>query len=213
MLIAFDLDDTLFSEIDYVRSSYRAIAREYGADLLPLMMRAPTPAAAFDAIPVPIADALSIYRNHIPDIRLSREVEQALDFLKGEGHTLAIITDGRSVTQRHKIEALGLERFVDADHILISEEIGAEKLSGVPFRMLERLHPDEKCRIYVGDNPAKDFAAANKSGWHTVCLLDSGNNIHKQHFDAVDEKFLPIDPIRNFAELIDLVKQTAIKNC
>jgi putative hydrolase of the HAD superfamily len=36
--------------------------------------------------------------------------------------------------------------------------------------------------IYIADNPKKDFITPNKLGWTSICLLDKGQNIHKQFF-------------------------------
>ncbi|MDE6557313.1 MAG: hypothetical protein K2K55_10190, partial [Duncaniella sp.] len=66
MLIAFDLDDTLVSEMNYVRSAYHAIARRYGEQFLEKMMQASCPADAFEIVNAPIDKILEIYRTHIP---------------------------------------------------------------------------------------------------------------------------------------------------
>ena len=54
--------------------------------------------------------------------------------------------------------------------------------------------------IYVGDNTAKDFLYPNQHGWKTVCLLDDGQNIHKQSFDLAPE-YRPQAIIHNLLEL------------
>ena len=202
MVIAFDLDDTLFKEIDFVRSAYREIARIHGAHLLPGMLNAASPREAFDSTGRPIEELLEIYRYHKPTIRLPWQSLYTLASLKNTGHELAIITDGRSLTQRNKIEALGLGRFVAPEMILISGEIGAEKLSGEPFRILMERRPEERF-VYVGDNPAKDFEAANKLGWETIALNNNGENIHPQNFESVP---LPMRPHLRVDSLTEMLK-------
>lgn len=210
MLIAFDLDDTLFPEMEYVRSAYRAIARRYGRELLPAMMSACTPAEAFDSTGLPIDELLGIYREHIPDIRLPWDSLYLLASLRNAGHTFAVVTDGRSVTQRHKFEALGLGRFVDADRaLMISEEVGESKTGGKAFRLLEERYGSETPKIYVGDNPAKDFRTPGMMGWTTVCLLDKGENIHLQDFEGADAYDLPDIKIHSLYELTSLIRQSA----
>ena len=138
-VICFDLDDTLFKEMDYLKSAYHEIAiyatniaRGRGVDSVSeekaynVMLEAYRQEGnAFTALneslglEVPITDYLSIYRNHIPNIHLSEEVEMMLCQLNAEGYVLGLITDGRSVQQRHKIKALGLERFFAAEDIII----------------------------------------------------------------------------------------------
>lgn len=197
MLIAFDLDDTLVPEMDFVRSAYREIARRHGWHMLPAMMTARTPAEAFDSTGLPIGEALEIYRTHTPDIRLPWQSLYTLESLRLQGHTLALVTDGRSVTQRHKIEALGLSRWIRPDDIYISEEWGSGKADGSALADLMRRHPGETQCVYVGDNPEKDIEAPRRLGWKTVILLDKGDNIHPQRFDG----FSPDAVVHSLTEL------------
>ncbi len=185
MVIAFDLDDTLVPEMDYVESAYRAIARSYGdRRIAELMMDAPSPREAFDATGLPVEDLLDIYRTHIPDIRLPWESLYTLTMLKNSGHRLALVTDGRASTQRNKIAALGLDRFIAGDMIFISGEVGEEKTGGTAFRRIMQLCPGEQY-IYVGDNPVKDVADPLSLGWEPVVLLSRGRNIHPQDIGAL----------------------------
>lgn len=104
---------------------------------------------------------------------------------------IGLITDGRSVQQRNKIEVLGLKRWIDEEDIVISEEFGSEKpaLENYAYFMKRYL----KCHdfTYVGDNLKKDFIAPNSLGWMTVCLKDDGRNIHKQNTKEIDEDMEP----------------------
>ena len=52
---------------------------------------------------------------------------------------------------------------------------------------------------YIGDNVVKDFIAPNQLGWTTICLLDNGQNIHKQI--PVEDEMKPQYEIENFDEL------------
>ncbi|MCM1356392.1 MAG: HAD family hydrolase [Staphylococcus sp.] len=207
MVVAFDLDDTLFPEMEYVRSAYREIARHYGLSLLAPMMAASTPREAFDATGLPVDEVLDVYRTHRPDIRLPWLSLYVLASLKNKGVAMALVTDGRSVTQRHKIEALGLERFIDKDQIYISEEVGSEKMGGEAFmRIMDRYGEGERY-MYVGDNPAKDFVAGNRLGWETVCLLAGagGENIFSQECAKFSQEYQPEKIITNICELLGIV--------
>ena len=204
MIVAFDLDDTLYHEMDYVRSAYKAIAHIYGTHLLPLMMKAPSPAKAFDLIGVEIDKLLKIYRTHEPDISLSVAAIYTLVTLLKKGHALALITDGRTVTQEHKIKALGLDRLINADMIYISEKFGEEKISGGAMKDIMRKYPNERY-VYVGDNPAKDFVSGNEMGWETICLKATSDNVLQQNFCDFEDVFLPKHFICNLFELIDCV--------
>lgn len=193
MLVAFDLDDTLYKEADFACSAYREIAAlaeaDFGLDpdgafaaMAGALSRKENPFDALEAFAgraLPVAEWVRRYRIHRPTIALSDGVGALLDRLKVQGCRLAVVTDGRSLTQRNKIEALGLSRWIDGDNILISEETGADKTLPDNFVALERRYPGEQW-VYVGDNPAKDFYHPNRRGWTTVCLADSGRNIHPQ---------------------------------
>lgn len=202
-MVVFDLDDTLFKEIGYVTSAYRAIAdaignsgemrpsevfdileeaenTQKGFDILAARLWQRNPATRFD-----VAAMLDIYRTHVPDLRLSPGAKEALDSLKSRGTAIGLITDGRSGTQRAKIEALHLADYIAPDNIIISGEIGADKTTPTPFRLIMERNRAETTFTYVGDNPAKDFRWPNALGWHTVQLDDpTGANIHSQAIDV-----------------------------
>ena len=198
-LVAFDLDDTLYKEIDFLKSAYREIAlraahddRRMADKAFGMMLQAYKDGDnAFLRLnellgtETPISEYLAMYRAHRPDIHLTPEIRETLEELKAAGIVIALITDGRSVQQRNKIAALGLNRWIADEDIVISEEIGSEKPSEANYRRLMELHPDAGRFVYVGDNPAKDFIAPNRLGWSTVCLLDTGENIHPQRLADV----------------------------
>lgn len=223
-VICFDLDDTLFKEMDYLKSAYHEIAiyatniaKGRGVDFVPeekaynVMLEAYrqegnafTALNEFLGLEVPITDYLSIYRNHIPNIHLSEEVEMMLCQLNADGYVLGLITDGRSVQQRHKIKALGLERFFAAEDIIISEEFGSGKPSEANYRYFMERYPKVAQLVYVGDNLRKDFITPKRLGWKTFCLLDDGRNIHRQDFSCPEE-FQPNIKIAALNELLSVL--------
>lgn len=212
--VIFDLDDTLSAERDYVASALRTIAARVGercgcdpSRLLSLLESEFDSGRAFDKAEaltggaVTAAEMLAIYRTAIPDISLSPTTETLLADLRREGYTLGIITDGRTVTQTNKFTALGLDRYIDPSMLSISESVGADKLSDLPWERMERLTTGCTRRIYCGDNPAKDFVRANSRGWTTVALRDSGRNIHPQRFEAVPLPYRPAIVIDSLDQL------------
>ena len=223
-VICFDLDDTLCKEIDCLKSAFREIA-EYSAEhchgcSVPVAVLAHKAydvmiAAyqegqnAFDVLnsflglDLPIADYLYIYRNHKPKIALCEDVVWTLDALKAEGVRIGLITDGRSVQQRNKIEALGLGRWIEYADIVVSEEFGSEKPALANYEYFMKRYPECHDFTYVGDNPRKDFIAPNSLGWMTICLKDDGRNIHRQEFSTVKEEAMAKRRIETLLELID----------
>ena len=199
-VVVFDLDDTLYPEMEFVRSGFRAVARYIGElctiDVLGTLNE------LFDAgqqhvfdrlilghrLPLLKSQLIEIYREHQPELSLAREASQLLSSLRAAGHSIGLMTDGRSTTQRNKIRALGLEALVDA--ILISEEFGSAKPAQRNYKCFERRFPRRRY-AYVGNDPAKDFVTANRLGWKSICVLDPGDHIHPQLFDRVSVEAHP----------------------
>ena len=167
-VVIFDLDDTLYSEKDYVRSGYVAAAPDRADELWQAFLRGEP---AFDVImPDSKVEALDIYRNHIPDIQLYDGVRGMLERIKSSGRKLAMITDGRPEGQRAKIQALGIEPLFD--EIIITDELGGAEFRKPNTAAYELLHerlaaPYEKM-VYIADNPNKDFIAPEELGMKTV---------------------------------------------
>lgn len=216
-VVCFDLDDTLYKEIDFLKSAFREIA-EYALsisanlnmsadDLYEGMLDAYfSQKDAFDYLVASVGTdlgkptLLNRYRNHVPQIALSEGAFELLTELKNRGYEVGIITDGRSVQQRNKIKALGLDKIFSEGNIIISEEFGTEKPNIDNYRYFMKQFPNVTDFIYIGDNVNKDFVAANILGWTTICLRDNGMNIHKQIFDN-DHSYLPKYIIDKFSEI------------
>lgn len=211
LCVVFDLDDTLYKEIDYLKSAFMFIARNLSTEqcnaevIFNLMYTAYRDGRnAFSAIKTklktdtPIDTFLLWYRTHVPDIVLPLDSKKLLDYLYDNNIPMGILTDGRSMTQRNKIKSLGLYRYVPHGNIIISEEFGSEKPCEANYSFFESLFPNTEKFIYIGDNPKKDFLAPNRLGWDTIGLVDDGRNIHKQ--EPIEEGLEPKIWIQNFSD-------------
>lgn len=202
--IVFDLDDTLYPESAYVRSGLAAVAalverltgRMVAIDMLPsrdpldaIIAQAGLPATALDSL-------LWAYRLHSPVIEPRPGVRSLLAACRRRGEAICILTDGRAVTQRLKLAALR----IDADGVFISEELGAAKPSPIGYAAIEAAFPAADY-VYVGDNPAKDFIAANRRNWRTIGMRPDDPIIHAFDLDGIDADALPQTWVRSFAEL------------
>ena len=213
--LIFDLDDTLYKEITYLKSAFVEISQYLSNeikvdsnliydDMLHLYSQK---CEVFSKI-IHKYDAtqsseklLSIYRNHKPKIKLPTAQKYVLDKLKSIDIPLGLLTDGRSAQQRNKIRALGLERYFKK--IVISEEFGSEKPSKENYKVFQEFFGEGKY-VYIGDNTTKDFVTPNNLKWDSICLLDDGFNIHKQDFTLL-ENYLPKYKISNFNDLLNLI--------
>lgn len=188
--VIFDLDDTLYSEKEYVRSGYHAIANalpqvEQLEEKLWTAFEQKKP--AIDAVLIDEGiyteelkqQCLSIYRSHRPAIHFYEGAKELLCQLRYDGYKLGVITDGRSEGQRAKVKALGLDELVD--YIIITDELGGveyrkpNKTAFVKMRELLDVPFEEMC--YIGDNVKKDFAAPDALGMKTF-LINSFNGIY-----------------------------------
>lgn len=195
-VVVFDLDDTLYPEEAYVRSGIVAacaLAREiYGvdhsADLLTLRDAGQRDwlTALYSLLPtgVDTRDTLLwAYRLHRPEIALANDVRETVSALMAGARAVAILTDGRSATQRLKLRALGLDHLP----VYISAEYGgAFKPDPARFRAVMADFPADRY-VYVADNPAKDFAAPNALGWSTIGVRADENGVHPQGVGATPD--------------------------
>lgn len=176
--VVFDMDDTLYSEKDYVRSGYAQIAKylnqSEAAEKLWRYFEQKQPAIDMYLTETGRPDlkneCLKIYRNQMPEIQLYDGVSQMLARLKAQGKKLGIITDGRVEGQENKIAALGLKKLVD--DIIITDALGGvefRKPNEAAFRLMqEKWQLPFKKMIYIGDNPKKDFIAPEKLGMESL---------------------------------------------
>lgn len=186
--VIFDLDDTLYSEKEYVKSGFKAVSDYLGGgceERLWKYFEARKP--AIDELLREIGrepekdTVVKIYRSHKPIIHLYPGVTDLIEDLKSEGIRVGIITDGRPDGQRNKIEALGL----NVDDIIITDELGGiqfRKPCDIAFRiMMMRWKLNPANILYVGDNSAKDFQAPQQLGMRSLWFknldgLYSGEN-------------------------------------
>jgi putative hydrolase of the HAD superfamily len=203
-IFVFDLDDTLYSERDFEKSGIEFVYDNLNIKHISLETilnnRNNWIELIIDGANNQITKqiVLDIYRNHFPSIQLYKDSKNFLEKLLSQGNDMSLITDGRSITQRNKLRALGIDSFFK--NIIISEEINSEKPSEYNFRMIMN-NKNAENYIYIADNPNKDFITPNKLGWTSICILDRGQNVHNQNFNLSTD-FLPQYSINSFEEII-----------
>lgn len=185
--VIFDLDDTLYSEREYVKSGFAAVA-----EILPEINNAGERLYSLFELGKNAIDELLIseglysaqlkercleaYRSHAPKIHLYGGVHELLLALRQEGYMLGIITDGRPDGQRAKIRALGLEPLLD--EIIVTDELGGAEYRKPCDKAFRLMHEKISARLgmeiafaetcYVGDNTSKDFIAPDSLGMRSV---------------------------------------------
>ena len=176
--VVFDLDDTLYSEKNYVRSGYRKIAQNYPdienaeEKLWNSFLKGEKAIdKVFDEARLDEKEkknALNIYREHMPVIELYTGVSEMLIRIKNKGKKIGIITDGRPDGQKNKIKALKL----DVDQVIITDELGGIQYRKPNKKAFELMQNRWKIAfnkmVYIGDNVTKDFIAPKELGMKVI---------------------------------------------
>lgn len=187
MIVVFDLDDTLYEEMSFVRSGFQAVA-DYLEQAFSI---SPTESLTFmlDSLKggrgrifddlllhfdlyskQKVKKCLSIYRSHKPKIHLYLEAEECL---KKFAHLpLYIVTDGNKLVQQNKLGALGIKDKVKFSFVTHCYGIKNAKPSPYCFlKIAEKEEISPKDIVYIADNPHKDFVGIKPLGFKTIRLF------------------------------------------
>lgn len=199
--VLFDLDDTLYDQaIPFARAVHAVVGPIEGATDAALYAasrahsgeifaaygegRDPTQAmyarrmiatlADFDC-PVTEDVALQIQRRYMArtgnPIELSAPMRGLLDDLAARNVRLGVVTNGNGERQRAKARQLGLDRWMPARAIVVSEDVGLAKPDPAIFALgAQRLDvPAEAC-VFVGDSIDADVRGAQAAGMAAVWI-------------------------------------------
>ena len=223
--IIFDMDDTLYDEINYCSSGFRAVAgflaekhdanadeafealwsefcsgnhdRTFNAALELLNIRHETE---------DIVGLVRLYREHKPDISLPDESREILDMLSSE-YPLGLLTDGFLPAQELKVAALGIEKYFQC--IVYTEKLGRQFWKPNPrgFEIiLEKLKTKPQTTVYIADNAKKDFIGPNSLKMHTI-QLKRPNKVHLLPPD--DETAAPDETTDSMGKIPEILKKLA----
>lgn len=218
-LLAFDLDDTLYNEKDFVFGAFKEVSEylsnKYNLNLediysdminiLEIHGRGKIFNIVCDNYNIneDIKALVQVYRNAKPKLKLYEDSVEILNKLK-YNYKLGLITDGLAYVQWNKIKLLEVENYFD--NIIVTDDLGREywKPHTMPFiNMAEKfkLLPNE-C-VYIGDNPNKDFYGAKKLGYKTIRLIrEAGDHIHVR----LDSEYEADYEISSLNEIIPIIE-------
>ena len=193
-VVVFDLDDTLYEEMSFVRGGFRAVAAwlerevpgaraekcyEWMLDELARNGRG----RVFDAVLERlgrrasrrmVAACVQVYRRQEPKLRLYPDAERALRSLDAAGVPVYIVTDGHPGVQSAKLRALGLAGRTSIRRCYLTRRYGLRHEKPSPYcflRISERESVPPGRVVYVGDNPCKDFVGIRPLGFRTVRVM------------------------------------------
>ena len=205
MILAFDLDDTLYSERSFVVSGFTEVAR-----FLALTCGLPSEVVrqellgefqkngrgkVFDSVLSTngvfseglLKECILQYQNHTPRITL---YPGALDILRcNKEMAKYLVTDGNPPTQNNKVDALGIR--TEFSEVFTTWSLGLEHAKpslNIFHEILKRENSAFGELIYIADDPHKDFVALNKVGATTVRVL-TGRFSSMQADAGFDAKF------------------------
>lgn len=186
-ILVFDLDDTLYDELSYVRgglvvaASCASLATGYDETELRALLEASLLEGRSGVIDRALQRAgiastklsrrcVSAYRAHQPRISLYPAAERCLE--RFSDYRKYLVTDGNKLVQARKVAALDLAARLD--RVFITYRYGRRNGKPSPY-CFERIctltgaSADEV--IYVADNPAKDFVGIRPLGFGTIRVL------------------------------------------
>lgn len=134
--IGFDLDGTLYDEFDFIEQVYEKIAsklteRSIKDDVVEYMkVRWLQKGSSYPKIfgetenKFTLKDfelnALEIFRNHIPSIKLSKRTSLILNEFRKKSNFLFLITDGKEILQKNKLKSLRIKSLFK--EIIVTED-------------------------------------------------------------------------------------------
>ena len=187
-VIVFDLDDTLYPEIEFVQSGFAAVS-EYFFNLYPKHSKESLYAMmlqeleengrgkVFDVVleylgcksKKMIRETLSIYRLHTPTLTLPQESLEILEYYSSQNIPLYIVTDGNKIVQNNKIQALDVAPFIKTS--FITHRYGKIHAKPSPYcfvKIAEKEGVKYEDIVYIADNINKDFVGIKKLGFRTI---------------------------------------------
>lgn len=187
-VIVFDLDDTLYPEIEFVQSGFASVAGYLHAlhpkhskeSLYTLMLQELEKnerGKVFDVVlehlgcktKQMVRKALSIYRLHTPTLTLPQKSREILEYYSNQNIPLYIVTDGNKIVQNNKIQALDVAPFIKTS--FITHRYGKIHAKPSPYcfvKIAEKEGVKYEDIVYIADNSNKDFVGIKKLGFRTI---------------------------------------------
>ena len=220
MIIVFDLDDTLYDEIDFVNNGFNEVAnylkKKFGIDKqksLPFLKKkflinrkkkiinSLLSNLNIKVTKKELTFLINLYRYNNRKIRINKI---QLDFLKklSLNRNIYLVTDGNPKVQQAKINKLKIKRYFK--NIYYTSLFGntAHKPSLKVFSYIIKKEKKKfRDLIYIADNPFKDFKNLNKVNAITIRVLNG--YFRRKKLNEKVSKF----KVKNFKNLIKLINK------
>ena len=111
------------------------------------------------------------YKKNQQKLQMSNITISILDLTKENNVKLGIITNGPSEHQWSKVKALGVEKWIDRENIVVSGDYGINKPDVRIFEIMqEKLQLPNDSLYYIGDSLKNDIIGANNAGWKAIWI-------------------------------------------
>lgn len=228
MNFIFDVDDTLYNQITPFIEAYTSLEfdQEYNVDIEELFKRSRkysdevfgkvskglmsiddsgvyriSKAFLDEGIQIPKEKALKLqqeYRKRQGQIKLSNTMHEILTYCIQHQVTIGVITNGPSIHQQAKVDALQLVNYMPKENILISGNYGINKPEAKLFKICEKqLQIKKEETYYIGDSYENDVIGAKNARWNCIHLNRRNQPLHTDATYIVDSE----------EEVFELIKQ------
>ena len=111
------------------------------------------------------------YKKNQQKLQMSDITISILNLAKENNVKLGIITNGPSEHQWSKVKALGVEKWIDRENIIVSGDHGINKPDIRIFEIMhEKLQLPNDSLYYIGDSLENDIVGANNAGWKAIWI-------------------------------------------
>ena len=141
------------------------------------------------------------YKKNQQKLKMSDITINILELAKKNNVKLGVITNGPSEHQWAKIDALGVEKLIPRENIIVSGDLGIINKPDVRIfdAMQEKLQLDTESLYYIGDSFENDIVGANNAGWKSIWI----NRYNKECSPGTEI----YEKVENNYELFEIIKK------
>ena len=141
------------------------------------------------------------YKKNQQKLQMSNITKSILELAKENNVKLGIITNGPSEHQWSKIEALGVESWINRENIIVSGDYGINKPDDRIFEIMkEKLQLPNDSLYYIGDSIENDVVGANNAGWKSIWI-----NRYKQKLPKEVDIYKIVENNNELFEIIEKI--------
>ena len=140
------------------------------------------------------------YKKNQKKLKMSDTTISILELAKKNNVKLGIITNGPSEHQWTKVDALGVEKWIPRENIIVSGDLGINKPDKRIFEVMqEKLQLGVESLYYIGDSLENDIVGANNVGWKSIWI----NRYNKEYLPGTEI----YKEVQNNCELFEIIKE------